>query len=174
MKQAARQLHATYYQPFHAHASIGPSCAVADAGRIKSQSGPAPRTLSPTRRAGPVARRSEEKVRLIHVEGAGSYGQNGSDDATADAAFLSQAVRPWPVRLQWTREQEFIWEPKAPAMVMEIHAGLDAQGNVAAWDYHAWSPTHVCGPRMAKQLITAQLLSGQAAIPSPLLLWRRA
>jgi nicotinate dehydrogenase subunit B len=50
-------------------------------------------------------------------------------------------------------------------MVMEIHAGLDAQGNIAAWDFHAWSPTHVSRPRMAEQLITAQLLSGQPASP---------
>jgi CO/xanthine dehydrogenase Mo-binding subunit len=106
-----------------------------------------------------------EKVRIIHMEGAGSYGQNGADDATADAAILSQTVGK-PVRLQWSREDEFIWEPKAPAMVMEIHAGLDAQDNIVAWDYHAWSPTHVSRPRLAEQLLTYQLLSGQAA-PAP-------
>jgi nicotinate dehydrogenase subunit B len=165
INQSARQLHATYYQPYHAHASIGPSCAVADVrdDQITIWSN----TPGPYPLRGALAQLldvPEEKVRLIHVEGAGSYGQNGTDDATADAAILSQAVGR-PVRLQWTREQEFIWEPKAPAMVMEIHAGLDAQGDVAAWDYHAWSPTHVSRPRIAEQLITAQLLSGQAASP---------
>jgi nicotinate dehydrogenase subunit B len=165
INQSACQLHATYYQPYHAHASIGPSCAVADVrdDQITIWSN----TPGPYPLRGALAQLldvPEEKVRLIHVEGAGSYGQNGTDDATADAAILSQAVGR-PVRLQWTREQEFIWEPKAPAMVMEIHAGLDAQGDVAAWDYHAWSPTHVSRPRIAEQLITAQLLSGQAASP---------
>jgi nicotinate dehydrogenase subunit B len=165
LKQAARRLHATYYQPYHAHASIGPSCAIADVqgDRVtiwSSTSGPYPL-------CGALAQLldvPEEAVRLIHVEGAGSYGQNGADDAAADAAILSQAVGK-PVRLQWSRQDEFVWEPKAPAMVMEISAGLDAQGNVSAWDYHAWSPTHVSRPRMAEQLITAQLLSGQAAPP---------
>ncbi len=165
LNQAARRLHATYYQPYHAHASIGPSCAVADvrADQVTIWSS----TPGPYPLRGALAQLldvPEEEVRLIHVEGAGSYGQNGSDDATADAAILSQAVGR-PVRLQWSREEEFIWEPKAPAMVMEIHAGLDAQGNVVAWDYHAWSPTHVSRPRMAEQLLTAQLLSGQAAPP---------
>lgn len=162
---AARQLQATYYQPYHAHASIGPSCAVANVQEDEItiwSSSPGPYPLR-----GALAQLlevPEDIIRLIHVEGAGSYGQNGSDDASADAAILSQVVGK-PVRLQWSREEEFIWEPKAPAMVMEIHAGLDAQGNVVAWDYHAWSPTHVSRPRMAEQLLTAQLLSGQAASP---------
>jgi nicotinate dehydrogenase subunit B len=165
INRSHHQLHATYYQPYHAHASIGPSCAVADfsEGQItiwSSTSGPYPLRGALAQLLG----LPPEKVRLIHVEGAGSYGQNGSDDAAADAAILSRAVGK-PVRLQWTREEEFIWEPKAPAMLMEIHAGLDVRGNVAAWDYHAWSPTHVSRPRMAEQLLTAQLLSGQPASP---------
>lgn len=125
---SARQLRAEYHQPYHAHASIGPSCAVADAanGQLTvwcSTAGPYPLRNVLAQLAGlPV-----EKVHVIHVEGAGSYGQNGSDDAAADAAILSQAVSR-PVRLQWSRQDEFVWEPKAPAMVMEVSAGLDDQG----------------------------------------------
>jgi CO/xanthine dehydrogenase Mo-binding subunit len=103
-----------------------------------------------------------ENVHLIHVEGAGCYGQNGSDDAAADAVILAQAVGR-PVRVQWTRSDEFLWEPKSPAMVMEVHGGLDSQGNVVAWDYHVWSPSHARRPRFAGQLVTAQLISGQPA-----------
>jgi nicotinate dehydrogenase subunit B len=160
---AAQQINATYYQPFHAHASIGPSCAVAEVNGDQvtvwaSTAGPYP--LS-----GALAQLLDipvENVHLIHVEGAGSYGQNGSDDAAADAVILAQAVGR-PVRVQWTRQDEFVWEPKSPAMVMEIRGGLDAQGNVVAWDYHVWSPSHVARPRFANQLVTAQLLSGQPA-----------
>jgi nicotinate dehydrogenase subunit B len=165
MGQASQQLHAVYTQPYHAHASIGPSCAVADvqADQITvwaSTPGPYPLRGALAQLLGvPV-----EKVHLMHVEGAGSYGQNGSDDAAADAVILSQAVGR-PVRVQWTREQEFAWEPKAPAMVMEVHGGLDAHGKVVAWDFHVWSPTHVARPRFGGQLLTAQLLSGQADIP---------
>ena len=99
------------------------------------------------------------------MEGAGSYGQNGSDDVAADAVILSQAVGK-PVRVQWSRQDEFIWEPKAPAMVMEIRAGLDAAGDIVAWDYHAWSPTHVARPRMAEQLLTYQLMNASKP-PAP-------
>jgi CO/xanthine dehydrogenase Mo-binding subunit len=104
----------------------------------------------------------EEKLHVIFVEGAGSYGQNGADDAAADAAILSQAVGQ-PVRLQWTRQEEFVWEPKAPAMVMEVRAGLDGNGNVTTWDYHVWSPSHVARARFAAQLVAAQLIAGQPA-----------
>ena len=160
---AAQQLHSVYYQPFHAHASIGPSCAVADVRGDQVTvwaSTPGPYPLS-----GALAQLINvpvENIHLIHVEGAGSYGQNGSDDAAADAVILSQAVGK-PVRVQWTRAEEFIWEPKSPAMVMEIFGGLDDRGNVIAWDYHVWSPSHVARARLAGQLVTSQLLSGQPA-----------
>lgn len=165
LKHAARQLSATYTQPYHAHASIGPSCAVADVKEDQatvwaSTPGPYPMRSSLAQLLG----LPEEKVHVTHVEGAGSYGQNGSDDVAADAAILSQAVGK-PVRVQWTREQEFVWEPKGPAMVMEVRAGLDAQGQVIAWDYQVWSPSHVARPRFAGQLLTARLLSGQPDTP---------
>ncbi len=160
---ASKQLHSTYYQPFHAHASIGPSCAVADVNGDQVTvwaSTPGPYPLS-----GALAQLLDlpvENIHLIFVEGAGSYGQNGADDVAADAVILSQAVGK-PVRVQWTREDEFIWEPKSPAMAMEVYGGLDAQGNVVAWDYHVWSPSHVARARFAGQLVAAQLLSGQPA-----------
>jgi nicotinate dehydrogenase subunit B len=160
---AAQQLHATYYQPYHAHASLGPSCALAEVKRDQvtvwaSTQGPYPLR-------GALAELLDlpvEHVHLIHVEGAGCYGQNGSDDAAADAVILAQAVGR-PVRVQWTRRDEFLWEPKSPAMVMEVHGGLDRQGNVVAWEYHVWSPSHARRPRFAGQLVTAQLISGEPA-----------
>ena len=155
------QLRAEYHQPYHAHASIGPSCAVADVTNDQitvwcSTPGPYPLRNALAQ----LTDMSVEKIHLIHVEGAGSYGQNGSDDAAADAVILSQEVGK-PVRLQWSRQDEFVWEPKAPAMVMEVRAGLDKQGSITAWDYHVWSPSHVARARFAVQLVTAQLLSGQ-------------
>lgn len=164
--RSMHQYQAEYLQPFQAHASIGPSCAVADVGENEAtvwSSSPGPYPLR-----GALAQlidMPEDKIHIIHIEGSGSYGQNGSDDVAADAVILSKAVRK-PVRVQWSREEEFIWEPKAPAMVMEIRAGLDARGDIVAWDYHAWSPTHVSRPRMAQQLLTYQLMNSQKP-PAP-------
>jgi CO/xanthine dehydrogenase Mo-binding subunit len=163
LKAAPRTLRATYLQPYHAHASIGPSCAVADVQGAQvtvwsSTAGPFPLSSALAQ----LLELPPENIHLIHLEGAGSYGANGSDDAAADAALLSQAVGR-PVRVQWSREDEFIWEPKAPAMVMEAAAGLDEHGQVLAWDYQVWSPSHVTRARSAAQLLAGQLVTGQGA-----------
>ncbi len=80
-----------------------------------------------------------ERIRVIHMEGAGAYGQNGSEDVAADAALLAREVGR-PVRVQWSRRDEFIGEPKAAPMVMEVTAGLDDDGRIVAWRYEVWSP----------------------------------
>jgi nicotinate dehydrogenase subunit B len=161
-----RMIEATYYQPFHAHAAIGPACAVAESkdGQITIWSN----TQGPNPIRGAIAQFLEvapETIRLIHMEGAGAYGQNGTDDVAAEAAFLSKAVGR-PVRVQWSRTDEFAWEPKSAPMVMKLKGTLDGQRKVAAWDYEFWSPTHTNRPRTAGQLLAAQWVAGQAPQPA--------
>jgi len=158
MAGAAKTLRAEYFVPYQLHASIGPSCAIAD---VKADSA----TLwSPTQSSfftrascATILKLPLDKVRLIWVEGSGCYGQNGADDCTGDAALLSQLIKQ-PVRLQWMRRDETTYEPKGPAMVMEVRGGLDAQGNVAAWDYEVWSPNHAGRPFMG---MGGNLLAGE-------------
>ncbi len=59
--------------------------------------------------------------------------------------MLSKAVGR-PVRLLWSREGEFAWEPKGPAMVVDVRGGLDANDNIVAWDYTVFTPTHSTRP----------------------------
>ena len=80
-----------------------------------------------------------ENVRVIFRRGSGCYGLNGADTVTYDAALLSQAVGK-PVRVQLTRKDEMAWENYGNAFLMDERAGLDAQGNIVAWDHEAWSP----------------------------------
>jgi CO/xanthine dehydrogenase Mo-binding subunit len=100
-----------------------------------------------------------EDVRVIFTEASGCYGHNGVDDAAADAALLSQAVGR-PVRVQWMRHDEHGWEPKGPAMLMDVRGGLDAQGMVVAWDYNVWTPTHSTRPRSEPGNLLAGQLTG--------------
>ena len=86
-----------------------------------------------------------ENVHVIWTEGSGCYGHNGSDDAAADAALLSQAVGK-PVRVQWSRADEHGWEPKGVAMAMDVSGGVDADGRIVGWDYAVWTPTHSSRP----------------------------
>ncbi len=85
-------------------------------------------------------------IRCIHVEGSGCYGQNGADDVALDAALLARAVPDKPVRLQWMRDDEFAWEPYGAAMSMSVKASLNADGQIADWQYELWSNTHSMRP----------------------------
>ena len=106
MRGAAKRVHAVYEQPFQAHASIGPSCAVAEEKdgllMVWASSG----GVYPLRDAlADLLDMPAERIRVIHMEGAGAYGQNGSEDVAADAALLARAVGR-PVRVQWSRRDE--------------------------------------------------------------------
>jgi len=148
---AARTRRARYTRPYLAHASIAPSCAVAqwDAGRLRvwthSQGIFNLRTDLALALALPP-----ESILVEHVEGAGCYGHNGADDVAFDAALLARSAAGRPVRLQWTREDELCWAPFGPAMTVEIEADLDAAGAILAWRHEIWSNGHVNRPGRAK------------------------
>ncbi len=80
-----------------------------------------------------------DRVRVIYLDGAGSYGPNGADDAAAEAALLSRTVGR-PVRVQWTRQEEHGLDPKGPAQLLELRAAVNADGQIAAWETQAWLP----------------------------------
>jgi CO/xanthine dehydrogenase Mo-binding subunit len=133
LKQAAKRISATYNFSIHSHASMGPSCAVADFkdGKLTCWSASqAPHDLRLQLAA--MLSMKDTDVQVIYVEGSGCYGRNGHEDAAGDAALLARAVGR-PVRVQWTREDENGWDPKGPPTLMDLQAGLDASGQVVAW-----------------------------------------
>lgn len=146
MRAAAHTLTATYRFPMQAHASMGPSCAVADVREDHATIYTGTQGVYGLRQAlAPLLSLDEERIRLVYREAAGCYGHNGADDVTADATLLSQAVGR-PVRVQWMRQDEFAWEPKGPAMLIDMAAGLDDDGAITAWGHTVWTPTHTTRP----------------------------
>jgi CO/xanthine dehydrogenase Mo-binding subunit len=145
--RTAKTLEAEYTRPYIAHASIGPSCAVARLDNDRFTVWTHSQGIYPLRRDLAGALRVEEGcITAIHMDGAGCYGHNGADDVALDAALLARAVPGRPVRVQWMREDEFNWEPYGPAMVVKLKAGLDAQGNVVGWTEDIWSNSHSTRP----------------------------
>ena len=133
--QASKKYEATYRWPFQLHGMLAPSCAVADVrgDSVTVWSG----TQGPfrTRKSlSDMLRMPEKNIRVIFREESGCYGRLSPDDAPLDAALLSRAVGK-PVRVQWTRADEHAWEPKGPAQLITVRAGVDSQGNIVAWDY---------------------------------------
>ncbi|HYX01076.1 MAG TPA: molybdopterin cofactor-binding domain-containing protein [Reyranella sp.] len=161
-------LKARYSRPCLLHGSIGPSCAVA----LWENEGVTVWTHSqgvyPLRKAlAELLRLPADRVRCIHVEGAGCYGHNGADDVAADAALAARAVPGRPVRLQWTREQEHGWEPMGSAMVVELQATLGADGRIAEWRHDVWSNTHSTRPVSAGGLLAGREVDPPFAQPAP-------
>lgn len=136
-----------YRIPYRMHASIGPSCAVAEFDNEQLTVWTHSQGVYPLQTAlSDLLNKPEETIRCIHREGAGCYGHNGADDVAGDAALLSRAVDGRPVRVQWSREDEHRWEPYGSAMVMRPRAGLDADGTIAGFDYDLWSHAYSTRP----------------------------
>ncbi len=148
---AAKTLRARYTRPYQAHGSIGPSCAVAqwESGKLHDWSHS--QGVYPLR--GDLANAlgvEPSAIRCSHAEGAGCYGHNGADDVALDAALLARATSGRAVKLQWMRDDEFMWEPYGSAMVMKLGGALDAQGNIASWSHELWSHPHSTRPGQSK------------------------
>ena len=166
---ASKTLKATYFRPYQMHASIGTSAAIATLrdGEMLIQTHS--QSVFETREAiAGMLRMPLDKVRLQHVQGAGCYGHNMADDAAADAALLAMTVPGRAVKLQYTREQEHRWEPYGSAMLVDIQAGLDSQGNVLDWDLQIRSMPHGTRPQgMPGNLQSALYIDSPFVQPVP-------
>lgn len=142
LASGAKVVEASYRRPYQAHASMGPSCAVAQMqdGRLTvwtHSQGVYPLRATIARALG----MKPPSIRCIHMESAGCYGHNGADDVAFDAALLARAANGRPVRVQWMRAEEFMWEPYGSAMIMEAK-GAVADGRIVDWNYDLWSQGH--------------------------------
>jgi nicotinate dehydrogenase subunit B len=173
--EAAAQVRQTraaeFTRPFIAHGSMAPSCAIAcwDGGRVSvwahSQG------VFPLRGALATGLGLDPaQVTVHHVEGAGVYGHNGSDDVAADAVLLARAVPGRPVRVLWSREDELSWGPLGPAMLARLSAGLDADGRIRTWRQDVWSNGFVGRPGIGGEprLLALAHVAGAAPISAAL------
>jgi nicotinate dehydrogenase subunit B len=165
---AGQTLEAWYQHSTQAHAAIGPSCAVADVRSDEATIYTHSQGVYFLRDAlAPLLGLDKERVHVVFKEGSGCYGHNGADDCAADATVLSQAVGA-PVRVQWMRQDEFAWEPKGPQMLSHVRGGLDDKGDIVAWDYEVWTPTHSTRPDGKEGNLLAGQLVDPPAAPAPL------
>jgi CO/xanthine dehydrogenase Mo-binding subunit len=138
----AKVVEATYTRPFQAHASIGPSCSVAELKDGKYTIWTHTQGVFPLRNdIAKVLKVNRNSIRCIFAEGSGCYGRSGADDVTLDAALLARAVPGRAVRVQWMRDDEFVWEPYGSAMAMRARGAVH-EGRVVDWQYEVWSGPH--------------------------------
>ena len=135
LSSAAKTLQAEYHTAYVQHAPMEPGPAVAEwaDGKLTVWVG--------TR--GPFQVRSQlaeafglalDRVRVVVPDTGGGFGMKAGDFAAVEAARLAKAAGR-PVRIQWTREEEFTWAYFRPAALIDIRAGLDQAGSIVAWDF---------------------------------------
>ena len=129
----AKRIKASYQFPVQTHASIGPSCAVADFqnGQLTVWS-PSQATHSMQHEISVITGLPKSAIRLLYVDGSGCYGRNGHEDASLDAAMVAIAIGK-PVRMQWMRHDETALAPKSPPRAMDFEASIDEKGNITGW-----------------------------------------
>ncbi|GAB3333639.1 xanthine dehydrogenase family protein molybdopterin-binding subunit [Larkinella ripae] len=140
-------LKASYFKPYHMHASIGPSCALALYQMEKLHIWTHSQGVYPLQEAlKKMLNLPADAIHVVGVPGSGCYGHNGADDVAADAALLAMAYPGKPVRLQWSRDDEHGWEPYGSAMQMDVEARLDSSGTITHWRYGVWTDSHSTRP----------------------------
>ncbi|MDW8315717.1 MAG: molybdopterin cofactor-binding domain-containing protein [Rhodovarius sp.] len=165
---AAPTLVREFVRPYLQHASVGLCCAVAqwhDQGLTVYSHTQGPYNLRAD--LAKALQLEPERIRVIHMEGAGCYGHNGADDVALDAALAARALPGVPVRMLWTRAQELADAPASPAMWVRIEATTDAAGRLTHWRSRVHSNGHSGRPGRGAvpTLLSAPLIPGGRPIP---------
>jgi len=132
---ADHKVQGTYTIAYIAHAPMEPRAAVAEwkDGKLTVWTG----TQRPFGVKSDLARAfslSEAKVRVIVPDTGSGYGGKHTVEAATEAARLAKSAGK-PVKLVWTREEEFTWAYYRPAGVIEVTAGVRKDGTISAWDF---------------------------------------
>jgi isoquinoline 1-oxidoreductase len=139
LQAADHRLEATYTIAYIAHAPLETRAAVAEwAGdRLTVWTG----TQRPFGVRDELARAlkiAPERVRVIVPDTGSGYGGKHTGEAAVEAARLSRAAGR-PVKVVWTREEEFTWAYFRPAGVIDISAGVTRDGTLTAWEFHNYN-----------------------------------
>lgn len=136
---ADERLQATYTVAYIAHAPLEPRAAVAEwrDGKLTVWTG----TQRPFGVRGELAetfRIPEEQVRVQVPDTGAAYGGKHTGEAAVEAARLARAAGR-PVKVVWTREEEFTWAYFRPAGVIEVASGVRRDGTITAWEFHNYN-----------------------------------
>ncbi|MEM7407621.1 MAG: molybdopterin cofactor-binding domain-containing protein [Pseudomonadota bacterium] len=161
------RIEAHYSRPYVAHASMGPSCALAEMrdGHLTVWSHG--QGMHPLRQAlANTLGMDAGDISAFHRHGPGCYGHNGADDASLDAALIALEMPGHTIRVMWRREDEFLYEPLGSAMQVRLQVWTDEHWRPVDWTTEIWSGVHVQRPgRSGGNLLAATSLPEK---PAPL------
>jgi len=134
---AVHKLDASYTVAYIAHAPLEPRAAVAQwtDGKLTVWMG-TQRPFAVREDLADIFHVPEKNVRVIVPDTGSAYGGKHTSDAGLEAARLARAAGGRPVKLVWTREEEFTWAYFRPAGVIDVKGGITADGKLTAWEFH--------------------------------------
>lgn len=139
MSSAAKTLSQTYTVAYIQHAPLEPRAAVAEwnAGKLTVWTG-TQRPFAVKQELAEAFHIPEDKVRVIVPDTGSAYGGKHTGECAVEAARLAKGAGK-PVKLIWTREEEFTWAYFRPAGVIDVKSGIAPDGTLVAWEFHNYN-----------------------------------
>ena len=135
LTEAEHKIERTYTVTYIAHAPLEPRAALAEwnGGKLTVWTG-TQRPFGVRSELAEAFRISEDRVRVIMPDTGSGYGGKHTGETATEAARLAQAAGK-PVKLVWTREEEFTWAYFRPAGVIDVTSGVKRDGTITAWEF---------------------------------------
>ncbi|MGH9881741.1 MAG: molybdopterin cofactor-binding domain-containing protein, partial [Pyrinomonadaceae bacterium] len=139
LASADKKLEQTYTIAYIAHAPLEPRAAVAEwkDDKLTVWTG-TQRPFGVRSELAEAFRLPEEKVRVVVPDTGSGYGGKHTGECAVEAARLARAAAK-PVKLVWSREEEFTWAYFRPAGVIDVKSGVKSDGTITAWEFHNYN-----------------------------------
>lgn len=138
-ESADRRLRQSYTVNYIAHAPLEPRAALAQwAGDNLTVWTGTQRPFGVRSELAQAFHMPEERVRVLMPDTGSGYGGKHTGETAVEAARLAKAAKR-PVKVMWTREEEFTWAYFRPAGVIDISSAMRKDGKVVSWEYHNYN-----------------------------------
>lgn len=139
LASADHRLHQTYTVSYIAHVPLEPRAAVArwDGDNLTVWTG-TQRPFGVRTELAEAFHLPEDHIRVLMPDTGSGYGGKHTGETAIEAARLARAAKR-PVRVTWTREEEFSWAYFRPAGVIDVTSAVRADGTIAAWEFHNYN-----------------------------------
>lgn len=139
LAEADHKVSATYTIAYIAHTPLEPRAAVAEwtGDKLTVWTG-TQRPFGVREELASALGIPEERVRVIVPDTGAGYGGKHSGETAIEAARLAKAAAK-PVKVVWTRQEEFTWSYFRPGGVIEISSGARKDGQITAWQFHNYN-----------------------------------
>jgi isoquinoline 1-oxidoreductase len=139
LASAEHRLQQTYMVSYIAHVPLEPRAALAkwEGNNLTVWTG-TQRPFGVRDQLAEAFRIPQDQVRVLVPDTGSAYGGKHTGETAIEAARLARAAKR-PVKVVWTREEEFTWAYFRPAGVIDVVSGVGSDGSMTAWEFHNYN-----------------------------------